>query len=212
MNNKKKQKKPMTAEQALDLLERIEEDEKTVLDIEGLSRCIENQQESLSALCISLGLEEVDLKEAQSQIEKLVAEKQRYEKLTTDLTTSLATIKALETERDTLKAEKETVTSQVTTLTTERDTLQATINSRHEQLISQIVGKRELIGHDKAAIEAFKSRATKLTFDELDAELTTINKQVEESWGPAIRISQPPDLSEAITRPLNLAKLQGFRV
>ena len=213
VNTKKaKQKKVITAEQALDHLEQIENNDTTVLDIEGLARCIESQEEALTQLCTSLDLEEVNLKNAQSQIEKLVAEKQKVEKLTTDLTTSLTTIKTLETERDTIKSEKEKTDTLFTLLTTERDTLQATVNTRHKKLVSQIVGKHELVGHDKLAVEAFKTRAEKLTFDELDAEMTTITKQLEESWGPAIRISQPADGVEALTRPLNLAKLQGFRV
>ena len=214
---KKRSKKLISPTEAIELLEQWEEDESAVLDIETIIRCLETQQEASAELCTAVGLADTaDLSQAQKRIIVLRQETTQATKdqdtLKTNLTTAQATITTLTAENTNLKATQETLQAKVDTISQEQETLHAQVNARKEKLTAQIIGKHELIGHDTTTVEAFKTRAKTLTFEELDAELTTLTKQLEESWGPAIRISTPADGADAITRPLNLARLQGFRV
>lgn len=209
---KSKKRAVMSLEDAIELLERLESEDDAVLDIEGLTVCIEAQQEVVNTLCVALGLEDIDMKVAQAKIESLMEGAKQLEvltianqTLTTEAEARLVVLASMTQERDALQAN-------LTAITAERDAGASVIALRREKAIGVLVGKHELVGHDATAIEAFKVRAEKLTFEELDAELTTLNKQIEESWGPSIRQSVPAEGDERMNRPLNLAQLQGFRV
>lgn len=202
----------MSPEDAVGLLERLESEDDVVLDIGGLIAVIEAQQEAVNSFSVALGLEDIDMKAAQAKIESLMEGAKQLETLTIANKTLITEGEARSVMLVSVTQERDTLQSNLTAITAERDAGAAVIASRREKAIALLVGKHELVGHDATTIKAFMSRAEKLTFEELDVELTTLNKQIEESWGPSIRRSVPVDDGERVSRPLNLAQLQGFRV
>lgn len=97
-----------------------------------------------------------------------------------------------------------TIAHQEASLTSLRDIVEA----RREKLVQMIIGRMELLKKPETAISRFKTRAEKMTLEDLDAEL----EETDEAYREAYRIERATVDGKPEEREILWRDLRGYRV